>query len=136
MNALAENQTPEPNLLGYLVLIGFAGAALWAFTRPKMARAAAPSCPQVTPERLQLFNAAFDVSVVHFPSASTPPRARVAPDGRIFFPESTDQRTLAPPVVVVIAGDQFWRYEEGDSGDDPLARPAPTDRENFCKMGS
>jgi len=123
--------TPRPNALGYFVLAAFAGAAVYAVTRT----AKASKCPPATPERLERFHREQEVALVAFPTATEPPEAVIESGRRIRFPQSSDTRSLEVPVVVVISGDQFWRYDIAPSGVDVIARHAPDDREAFCAMG-
>jgi hypothetical protein len=138
---LQPNQTAQPTALGYLVLAVAAGLGLYALVKSREAQAAPGlQCAQVTGERLGLFRSAFDVAVAWFPERATPPEAQVLRDGRISFPTARALTEGAPepapleqPVIVVISGDQFWRYT-GVPEMEANKQLSQTDRDNYCAI--
>ncbi len=120
----------QPNLLGYAVLAAFAGAAVYAVTRK--AQAATP-CVPVTAARVSHFNVALDTAVVWFDKEQNPPPAVVTGDRRIQFP-GLPMQTFAQPLIVITAGDVFWRYE-GSPGESIEGKSAPDAKDAFCALG-
>lgn len=130
---LLGNPTPAPNLLGWLVLGGFAAAALYAIFRPKKAAAAelppppqTSACTLATAEdfaRLSAWSVAKFIGVIYLPATSVPPSTANSDIAQAFARSSTNA-----PIVVVTNDGAFWTYETG--------QPVQSDayRQDFCNF--
>lgn len=121
--------TQRPTALGYIVLAGFVGAGVYAFTRKS--QAGSKSCP-IDTHRVEHFGVALQTSVVWAYDHTEPPPATVAANGEISFPGAPG-KTYPGPVIVILAGGEFWRYEAFPHG--VRQSPAPDALEAYCALG-
>lgn len=132
VSPMLENPPPAPNLAGYLILAGFAGAALYAIFRPKKASAAEPvvtppaTCTLKTTEdfaRLETWSTTKFIGVIYLPGTSEP----LSPDrsdlGRSFVTSAT-----RAPIVVVTNDGRFWTYDTGQPVESAVYR------QDFCNF--
>jgi hypothetical protein len=129
MVTLAENQ-PAPNVAGYLVLAGFAAAALYAIFRPRRAAAAVEpppptdACTLNTTEdfdRLENWAITNDIGVIYLPATATPPSPATSELARGIARSTAN-------LVVVTSDGSFWTYRTGE----PVLSPAT--REAYCNF--
>jgi len=122
--------TAKPTALGYIVLAGFVGAGVYAFTRKS--KASDKTCP-IDARRVEHFGVALQTSVVWAYDHTEPPQATVAANGEIVFPGAPG-KTYPAPVIVITAGREFWRYN-GDPNTTVVPQPAPDALEAYCALG-
>ncbi len=128
MPKLLENQA-TPNAVGYLVLAGFAAAALYALFRPKKAAAATAALPMPAMctlettqdfDRLERWAVANKIGVIYLPADTTPPSSQ-SELGKGIARSAAD-------LVVVMSDGSFWTYKTGE----PVL--APVEREAYCSF--
>jgi hypothetical protein len=120
----------KPNILGYFVLAGFAGAAVYAVTRKASGETLPPvepvDCPLETTEdfaRLEAWGVAKKLAVIYLVSSTEPP----SPEQSLLA-RSWAQSTAE--VVVVTNDGRFWSYKSGK------AEPAVSHKADFCAFRS